>query len=276
MCSKSEQNSDFMTNLQPQNLHQTVVNTFLSINISNSNNLDKFWEGIFTCHGHINQVYFQLVSKWVNDKGSKWLDSGSIIINLTCPLHRQQQNPLPVQWEALQLYSEERWFPLQFVLLSTRQRQGLWVHFRQFRQPRPFQVLLQIPQKPQRHPSLLVQLYSQQSWPSHELDFSLCRQMFPSLSEPEIRVMDGICCGPNDKQTSSSTNSFTPLSVIWPATLPAATPENTCQWSKNDSKTRQRYFFVPAKTPRGPKPAANIPPVVTKVEFVHLNMQLLK
>ena len=36
---------------------QIVANMILSINISNSNNLKKFWVGIFTCQGHINQVY---------------------------------------------------------------------------------------------------------------------------------------------------------------------------------------------------------------------------
>ena len=33
------------------------ANTFLIINISNSNNLNKFLVGIFTRQGHINQVY---------------------------------------------------------------------------------------------------------------------------------------------------------------------------------------------------------------------------
>ena len=47
LCSKSEQ-------FQNQ---QTVANMILSINISNSNNLNKFWVSIFTRQGHINQVY---------------------------------------------------------------------------------------------------------------------------------------------------------------------------------------------------------------------------
>ena len=38
LCSKSGQKFDFMTKLQLPNLHQTIVNTFLSINISYSNN----------------------------------------------------------------------------------------------------------------------------------------------------------------------------------------------------------------------------------------------
>ena len=47
------------TILTPQlpNLQQTVANTILNINISNSNNLNKFWVGIFTRQDHINQVY---------------------------------------------------------------------------------------------------------------------------------------------------------------------------------------------------------------------------
>ena len=48
---------DFMTKLHLPNLHQTVVNTFLIINMSNSNNLNKFWVLIFACQDHINQVY---------------------------------------------------------------------------------------------------------------------------------------------------------------------------------------------------------------------------
>ena len=43
---KSGQKFVFMTKLQ-----------LLSINTSNSKNLNKFWIGIFTSQGHINQVY---------------------------------------------------------------------------------------------------------------------------------------------------------------------------------------------------------------------------
>ena len=39
------------------NLQQTVANTILITNISNSNNHNKFWVGIFTRQVHINQVY---------------------------------------------------------------------------------------------------------------------------------------------------------------------------------------------------------------------------
>ena len=42
LCSKSGQKPNFITKLYLSNLHQTVVSTFLSINISNSNNLNKF------------------------------------------------------------------------------------------------------------------------------------------------------------------------------------------------------------------------------------------
>ena len=57
LCSKSEQKLNFMTKPQLPNLQQTVANTILIINISNRNNCNKFWVGIFTRQGHINQVY---------------------------------------------------------------------------------------------------------------------------------------------------------------------------------------------------------------------------
>ena len=57
LCSKSEQKFSFMTKPQLPNLQQTVANTILIINISNSNNLNKFWVGIFKGKSHINQVY---------------------------------------------------------------------------------------------------------------------------------------------------------------------------------------------------------------------------
>ena len=54
----------------------------LSINISNSKNLNKFWVSMFTLQGHINQVYWvsESVSQWVSDKGKQWSDSGPIKI----------------------------------------------------------------------------------------------------------------------------------------------------------------------------------------------------
>ena len=55
--SKSGQKLSFMTKPQLPKLQQTVANTILIININNSNNLNKFWVGIFTRQGHINQVY---------------------------------------------------------------------------------------------------------------------------------------------------------------------------------------------------------------------------
>ena len=61
-CSKSEQKLSFMTKPQLPNLQQTVANTILITNISNSNNLNKFWVGIFTRQGHINKVYWTAVS----------------------------------------------------------------------------------------------------------------------------------------------------------------------------------------------------------------------
>ena len=54
LCWKSEQKFSFMTKPQLPDLQRTVANTIL---ISNSNNLNKFSEGIFTLQGHINQVY---------------------------------------------------------------------------------------------------------------------------------------------------------------------------------------------------------------------------
>ena len=56
-CSKSEQKLSFMTKPKLPNLQQTVANMILITNISNCNNLNKFWVGNFTRHGHINQVY---------------------------------------------------------------------------------------------------------------------------------------------------------------------------------------------------------------------------
>ena len=41
----------------PKSVKKTVANMILTINISNSNNLNKFWVGIFSRQGHINQVY---------------------------------------------------------------------------------------------------------------------------------------------------------------------------------------------------------------------------
>ena len=62
----------FMTKLQLPNLHKTVVKIFVIINISNSNNLNKFWVGIFTSHTthqssllNRSQSVSQLVSRWV-------------------------------------------------------------------------------------------------------------------------------------------------------------------------------------------------------------------
>ena len=56
LCSKSEQKFSFMTKLQLPN-QQAAAYMVLSINISKSNNPNKFWVGIFARQGHINQVY---------------------------------------------------------------------------------------------------------------------------------------------------------------------------------------------------------------------------
>ena len=47
LCPKSEQKFSFMTKRQLPN-QKAVANLILSINISNSKNLNKFWVGIFT------------------------------------------------------------------------------------------------------------------------------------------------------------------------------------------------------------------------------------
>ena len=82
LCSKSEQKFNFMTKLQLPHLHQIVVNMSFSINITNSNNLNKFWVGIFTRQGHINQVYFtqvsQLVTRKADDQTRVWQDPTSL------------------------------------------------------------------------------------------------------------------------------------------------------------------------------------------------------
>ena len=73
--------SNFMTKPPLPYLQQTVVNTILIINISNSNNLNKFWVDIFTRQGHINKVYLltlTAVRQSVSDKHSQWSDSGPI------------------------------------------------------------------------------------------------------------------------------------------------------------------------------------------------------
>ena len=57
LCSKSEQKLSFRTKHQLPNLLQTVAYMILSMNMSNSNNLNKFWVGIFARQGNINQVY---------------------------------------------------------------------------------------------------------------------------------------------------------------------------------------------------------------------------
>ena len=56
-----------MAKPQLPNLQQTDSNTIRITNISNSNNLDKFWVGIFTRQGHINQVYSTAVSESVGE-----------------------------------------------------------------------------------------------------------------------------------------------------------------------------------------------------------------
>ena len=70
MCWKSEQKFGFITKPQLPSMQQTVANVILMINISNSNNLNKFWVGIFTRQGYINQVYLTGVSELVSESVS--------------------------------------------------------------------------------------------------------------------------------------------------------------------------------------------------------------
>ena len=59
----------------------------LTINISNSNNLNKFWVDIFTRQGQsslLNRSEWvsESVSVWVSDKGKQWSDAGPIKMHL--------------------------------------------------------------------------------------------------------------------------------------------------------------------------------------------------
>ena len=55
-CAQSLNKRLAITKPQLPNKQQTNANTILSINIGNSNNLNKIWAGIFTRQGHTNQV----------------------------------------------------------------------------------------------------------------------------------------------------------------------------------------------------------------------------
>ena len=77
----------------------------LSINISNSNNLNKFWVGIFTPQGTSikftkRQLVSESVSQSVSDKHKQWSDLGPIITKIsyqlfglrwTCILSKRQR-----------------------------------------------------------------------------------------------------------------------------------------------------------------------------------------
>ena len=75
----------------------------LIINISNSNNLNKFWVGIF----RVTSIKFtkqelgsQSVSQWVTDKHNQWSDSGPIKKRRRAFL--SSSNTRKVQWIQLQ------------------------------------------------------------------------------------------------------------------------------------------------------------------------------
>ena len=79
LCSKSEQKLNFMTKLHLPHLHQTVVNTFLIINMNNRNNLNKF--ELSSSQARVTSIKFtkqEWVSELVSDKYSQWSDSGPI------------------------------------------------------------------------------------------------------------------------------------------------------------------------------------------------------
>ena len=76
-----------MTKPQLPNLHQTIVNMFLSLNISYGNNITSF--ELASSHARVTSIKFtkqesvsQWVSEWVTDKHSQWSDSGPIKIDV--------------------------------------------------------------------------------------------------------------------------------------------------------------------------------------------------
>ena len=71
-CDQSEQKLNYMTKLHLPNLHQTVVNTILIINMSNSNNLNKF--ELSSSHARVTSIKFTKrygVGESVTDKHSQ-------------------------------------------------------------------------------------------------------------------------------------------------------------------------------------------------------------
>ena len=78
---------EILNNYQCQNLHKSVANTNLITNISNNNNTNKYWVGIFTIQGW--QSSLNNISEWVTDKGSQCIIGISPLKNYTrdiCPL----------------------------------------------------------------------------------------------------------------------------------------------------------------------------------------------
>ena len=70
----------FMTKLQLPKLHKTVVKTFLIINISNSNKLNKFWVGIFTSHtSHQSSLLNR--SEWVSESVSESVSKCTMLLS---------------------------------------------------------------------------------------------------------------------------------------------------------------------------------------------------
>ena len=110
----------FISKPQLPSLQQTVANAIL---ISNSNNLNKFWVGIFTRQGRINQVYSMLRSLWVSesmsDKHSQWLDSG--------PIKTGRRNNFQVSTNSTTHDKEERTSAAFLVaMISKKGREKHW------------------------------------------------------------------------------------------------------------------------------------------------------
>ena len=71
LCSKSEQKSNFKTKLQLPNLHKRIVNTFRSINISKTNNLNNLFTASSSCCNIIKQLASFTGIKFTKQEGGR-------------------------------------------------------------------------------------------------------------------------------------------------------------------------------------------------------------
>ena len=110
-----------MTKLQIPNLHQTVVNTFLSGNISNSINRNKFLVGIFNKgQSHISQVNETAVSECVNQLVAMIrLQSQAARSNALTQLISSHGSIMNTTWTSLANYLDSTW--------PNRGRGAFWV-----------------------------------------------------------------------------------------------------------------------------------------------------